>query len=184
MTYRLPPTGRAVNEIELSDLVCKESQISYNQTIDSPSLTAYAGDTLILFYQENGHVTKIDGDPGHLNSGTISVFGSSYSSAADTLQNITDTIHPMEGVTLLRESSFDDGLCYQDNGSPKANMRKMIKHNRPRLEVQGPDIWCAIEVELPVELNPAEIYTLYWIWNFDGIGFVERYTTCIDVIII
>ncbi|OAL07215.1 hypothetical protein IQ06DRAFT_299859 [Phaeosphaeriaceae sp. SRC1lsM3a] len=181
MTYRLPPAGRVPNELYPSDLICKETQLSTNRTVDSPSLSARAGDKLLLLYQENGHVTKIDQDPGHANSGTIRVFGTSNGSPADSLQRITSTSGPMNDLALLGESNFDDGYCYQDNGSLKANERKEMPRNRPQLDVEGPDIWCSIEITLP-KLHPeAVVYTLYWIWDFDGIGFVERYTTCIDI---
>jgi hypothetical protein len=183
MTYRLPPTGRHLNEIQHDDLVCKDSQIAQNETADSPSLRAAPGDTLIMFYQENGHVTKIDTDAGHSSSGIISVFGSVNSKAADTLQDITNTHDPLPGVTLLRQSNFDDGHCYQNNGSPVANERKMTTLSRTRLHAEGPDVWCSVQFKLPTFLQPSDIYSLYWIWNFDGIGFVERYTTCVDVII-
>jgi hypothetical protein len=174
MTYRL-------NDIHPDNPVCKESQIVQNQTLYSPSLLANAGDTVILLYQENGHVTKIDEDPGHPNAGTIRVFGAVNSFSADTLQDITRSVP-------LGEWSFDDGICYQDNGSEKATNRKLIRPSRPHLEVEGPDVWCTTSIKLPDHLSANDIYSLYWIWNFDGVGtngldFVERYTTCIDVVI-
>jgi hypothetical protein len=183
MTYRMPPAGRVPNQLRFEDLVCKETRISHNQTSDSPSLSARAGDTLLLFYQENGHVTKIEQDPGHWSSGTITVFGTSYPSSADSLQRIISESNTLEGLSLLHESSFDDGFCYQDNGSQKENERKKMNLNRPRLAVEGPDVWCSVEVTLSTFLKIADVYLLYWIWNFDGIGFVERYTTCMDVTI-
>jgi hypothetical protein len=183
MTHRLPPAGRVPNQLQSEDLVCRETQISHNQTSGSPSLSARAGDTLLLLYQENGHVTKIEQDPGHRNSGAITVFGTSYPSPTDSLQHMTVESGIVEGLSLLRESNFDDGVCYQDNGSEKANERKKMNHTRPRLAVEGPDVWCSVEVTLPTSLSVSDVYTLYWIWNFDGADFVERYTTCIDVTI-
>jgi hypothetical protein len=183
MTYRLPPAGRVPNEFHSSDLVCKESQISPNQTSNSPSLSARAGDKLLLLYQENGHVTKIDQDPGHASSGTIRVYGTSRGSPADSLQRIISDQDRSDDFTLLIEADFDDGHCYQDNGSVKANERKHTTRKRPPLDGEGPDSWCSVELTLPNLPPEAELYTLYWIWNFDGTNFLEQYTTCIDITI-
>ncbi|KAF1937525.1 hypothetical protein EJ02DRAFT_329252, partial [Clathrospora elynae] len=182
MTYRLPPAGQEVNEIWASDLVCKEPQIIYNQTIGSPGLSAQANDTVILLYQENGHVTKIANDPGHANSGIVSVFGKLDSMPADTLQSFTIIENQAQSPYLLETASFDDGACYQDNGTPTAKERKLKQHRAP-LSIEGPDLWCGISARLPTNLQPGNIYTLVWIWNFNGIGFVETYTSCIDVVI-
>jgi hypothetical protein len=184
MTYRLPPTGRLLNEIWAEDLVCKGSQTSSNQTAGSPALLAQAGSTLVLLYQENGHVTKLGQDGGHLHSGNITVFGTLNSSPTDTFQAVMNTANPSGTTVLLAEASFDDGVCFQNNGSPKALERQSTTHPRAHLEVEGPDVWCGIEVILPSSLSPTDTFTLYWIWNFDGKGFIERYTTCLDVIVI
>jgi hypothetical protein len=184
MTYRLPPTGRLLNEIWSEDLVCKAPQTSPNQTAGSPALLAQAGNTLILLYQENGHVTKLAEDGGHDHSGNITVFGTSNSSPTDTFQAFMNTTSPCGDAVLLAEAGFDDGVCFQNNGSPKALERQNSNRPRAHLEVEGPDVWCGIEVILPSSLSLTNTFTLYWIWTFDGKGFVERYTTCLDIIVI
>lgn len=183
MVYRLPPASRSANEIWPSDQICKESQRAPNQTADSPRLVVKAGDAIVLLYQENGHVTKIDDDPGHPSSGTVLVFGTSYPSSADTFQGVMDPSENSSRPILLHSSEFDDGVCYQENGTPKALERKALNY-RPHLEIEKADLWCGIGVRLPANIQSGTVYTLYWVWMFDGIGFIERYTTCIDVDIV
>ncbi|EOA82039.1 uncharacterized protein SETTUDRAFT_97251 [Exserohilum turcica Et28A] len=179
MTYRLPPAER--NEIWQSDLACKSSQITYNQTTGSPSLRAQPNDTVILLYQENGHVTKVADDPGHATSGTIAVFGTLHSLPTDTLQYLALPKDDGGAYDLLELASYDDGLCYQDNKTPIALERQSL-HHRPSLPEEGTDVWCGITIQLPKHVQKGQIYTLVWVWNFQGIGFDEVYTTCIDII--
>jgi hypothetical protein len=84
MTYRLPNEG--LTEILPSDKTCKDTQLVNNQTVGSPILKARANDVVHLMYQENGHVTKINQDPGHLSSGYIFVRGTLHSLPNDTMQ--------------------------------------------------------------------------------------------------
>jgi hypothetical protein len=140
MIYRLPPTGRLLNEIWAEDLVCKAPQTSPNQTAGSPALLAQAGDTLILLYQENGHVTKLAENSGHDHSGNITVFGTSNSSPTDTFQAFVNTASPGGDAVLLAESGFDDGVCFQSNRSPNALERQNSNRPRAHLEVEGPDV--------------------------------------------
>jgi hypothetical protein len=184
MTYRLPPGSRSPNELWDTDRVCKDPQLMPNQTIGSPSLTARAGDSLLLMYQENGHVTKLDQDPGHSASGSVRVIGTLRPSPADSLQAMSSVSNSDEVYELLFEGNFDDGVCYQDNGSMIAQKRKSVALRRPRLASEGPDVWCGTRITLPATLQPYTAFTLYWIWNFDGRDFVERYTTCLDIFIV
>ncbi|EMD97608.1 hypothetical protein COCC4DRAFT_120405, partial [Bipolaris maydis ATCC 48331] len=178
MTYRLPPAGRS--EIWQSDLACKVSQMTYNQTAGSPSLHAHPNDTVILLYQENGHVTKIADDPGHTSSGIIAVFGTLHSLPTDTLQYLALSKDDGGQYELLKVASYDDGICYQDNKTPIALARQSL-HHRPSLPEEGTDVWCGITIPLPEYIQKGQIYTLVWVWDFQGIGFYEVYTTCIDI---
>ncbi|KAF2194716.1 hypothetical protein K469DRAFT_513192, partial [Zopfia rhizophila CBS 207.26] len=184
MTYLLPPNNRNPSEILPSDPICKETQRTNNQTAGSPMLLARASDKVLLMYQENGHVTKLtDGQ----NSGFISVYGTSTPSPTDTLQDI----HGVWSFEQWRESGgkngmiylggFDNGHCYQDNGSPEASKRKTL-NQRQHLDVEGNDLWCGRRLFLPKGLTPGSIYTLYWVWPFVGaVGKKEIYTTCLDI---
>jgi hypothetical protein len=74
-------------------------------------------------YQENGHIIKPWGVPGKLISGTVSVYGTLFSSLNDKLLGIhgvwdgQSIISYCEGRLFLRET-FDDGRCYETNNSP------------------------------------------------------------------
>lgn len=180
MTHLLPPAGRAKNEILPSDFVCKETQRSINYTDQNKMLVVQPNDHIRLLYQENGHITRIYDDPRHNGtSGIITVVGIRHATSTDTLQDILD-LSSTRATTLI--SNFDDGACYQANGTPEALQRERLSQ-RPRLEVEGPDLWCGQDFVIPAFLQPYEIYTLYWIWNFDGWDFTEIYTTCLDVIV-
>ena len=181
MVHLLPPAGRSRNEVLPSDLVCKETQRTRNYTNANPMLRARPSDQIRLLYQENGHVTKISDDPGHnRTSGSVIVVGNKMKDSADTFQDIFNTIKN-DGV--MHVSRFDDGICYQANNTPEATLRQKRIH-RPKLDIEGPDLWCGQDFVLPSYLQSGDIYTLYWIWNFDGIGFAETYTTCMDVLIV
>ena len=191
MLYRLPRISQT--EVLSADLICRDSQMTQNQTMGSPMLSARAGDTVLLMYQENGHVTKIDDDPNHNPNQTINaiiVYGTLTSSPTD---KFLDIIHSkvssrIEGWRAFEH--FDDGHCYQDNGTPKALLRKSLPQ-RPHLDVEGNDLWCGIDVTVPEALTLGSLYTLYWIWNFNGVSngdwtkpFTEIYTTCLDILIV
>ena len=115
MVHRLPPSERVPNIILPNDLACKDTQITPNQTFGSPALTVRPRSTVLLMYQENGHVTRVHQDDAHPGSGFISVFGKVESSPADTLQGLFDTADDGLGVRLLAKRSIEDGICYEDN---------------------------------------------------------------------
>ncbi|KAF2680665.1 hypothetical protein K458DRAFT_407146 [Lentithecium fluviatile CBS 122367] len=181
MVYHLPPPEREPNVILPGDIICKDSQATRNYTDGSPMLSARVQDHIMLMYQENGHVTKIKDDFGHnRNSGTVTVIGTMYSLPTDTLQGVLSAASKNTSSQILRIASFNDGNCYQANGTPEAEHRKSA-HQRLHLEIEGPDLWCSQNVQLPSHIQPGDVYTLYWLWDFDGVGFEERYTTCLDI---
>ncbi|KAF2197897.1 hypothetical protein GQ43DRAFT_379920, partial [Delitschia confertaspora ATCC 74209] len=130
MTYLLPPNGRTPSIVLPSDPICKETQRTWNQTIGSPSLVAHANDTILLLYQENGHVTKLNEDPRHNASGLIYVYGTSESTPTDTLKSIhkewtyNEYIQSEGSHGLMALTGFDDKHCYQNNDSPLTWSRK------------------------------------------------------------
>ena len=73
-----------------SDPICfpghQQSQV---QTDGSPRLKAAGGDNVALRYQENGHVTLPQNQPGKpANRGTIFVYGTTQSSPDDKFLDI------------------------------------------------------------------------------------------------
>ncbi|KAF2727580.1 hypothetical protein EJ04DRAFT_393094, partial [Polyplosphaeria fusca] len=175
MTYRLPPPDRTSKELSPQDLVCKETQQTQNYTVESPMLIARANDSILLMYQENGHVTLIGQDTAHNSSGSIIIYGTSNSSATDNFQALQNDSSHFE---TLGRTDFDDGHCYQDNSTPLASERRALPQ-RQHLDVEGNALWCTSEISLPETLMPGSTYTLYWVWYFNGPS--EVYTSCLDV---
>ncbi|KAF2257508.1 hypothetical protein CC78DRAFT_483810, partial [Lojkania enalia] len=184
MLYRLPPIDNRTQRIILpEDRICKETQRTRNQTMGSPMLSARTNDTILLLYLENGHVTRLDDDRAHNASGKIHIYGTLSPSPNDTLQDVQrhSELHGHRG--RLSTANFDDGHCYEDNGTPIALQRKALPQ-RPHLEDgEGSNLWCTCRFRLPA-LVSGSIYTIYWVWDFSGLDFIEIYTTCLDVHII
>ena len=191
MTYLMPPNGRTNREISSADLICSLSQQTHNQTSGSPTLTASAGDTIALRYQENGHITlPQQNPPGKVNAGDVYVYGTATSSATDTLASIHG-VWNARGTSgdsrgrLLTTRAFDDGRCYQiNNGSISRDRQLRFPHAVDPL--QGQNLWCKIDVVLPDNLEPGTLYSLYWVWDWstylgDKAAQLQMYTTCIDV---
>lgn len=197
MTYLLPPNERSSNVLYAEDLICKESQISANQTLESPSLSAPPGSTIMLMYQENGHVTLLrSASPLKASSGTVYVYGTSSSKPTDRLLDIHGAWTPggeggdRRGRLLSREP-FDDGSCYQVSGSPESIRRQRLPQ-RHHMDFEGNDLWCGVRVNIPNDLERGSTYSLYWVWDWPTPpkapelpnGKIEIYTTCLDVEIV
>jgi hypothetical protein len=194
MTNLIPPDGRSTGTVILpTDLMCKGSQIIGNQTAGSPALIANAGDMVALRYQENGHVTLPQNQPGKpANRGTIFIYGTTQPSNSDTLLGIHNvwTVDGKGGDgrgVLLATRNFDDGQCYQVNsGTISQQRQKEFPHKAKSL--MGADLWCQSDVTLPTSIS-GSTYTLYWVWDWPTaagtVGFPngknETYTTCMDV---
>lgn len=192
MTYLLPPNGRLNTSILPTDRICMPLQRRPIQTSKSPRLTVHRGSTVILRYQENGHVTLLSNTPTKPTSGQVYVYGTDQTRPDDTLWgihriwNAAGTGGDQRGK-LLTNASFDDGKCYGPNfESPMYQQRK--KQFRPDPE-QGPNRWCQTLVQLPRNVRPG-LYTLYWIWDWPSMlsdskrGFAKKeefYTTCMDL---
>jgi hypothetical protein len=199
MTNLIPPNGRSTgNEILSTDPMCMPSQQSQTQTAGSPRLQAAAGSAIALRYQENGHVTLPNNQPGKpANRGTVFVYGTTQPSSSDTLLgihkvwNANQTGGDKRGV-LLSSQNFDDGQCYQVNSSPISAQRQAeFPHTADAL--MGVNMWCQQDIALPANAPSGQPYTLYWVWDWPtapgvdpGVpnGKQELYTTCMDVDII
>ncbi|PPJ55130.1 hypothetical protein CBER1_09963 [Cercospora berteroae] len=196
MTYLLPPDGR--NTVLPTDHLCSVAQRQPCQTADSPRLRVRGNETVVLQWNENGHITKPwNNPPGKNGSGEVYVYGTNQSSPSDVLQAIhhvwaTDGQGGDGRGRLLYHGPFDDGECYQygdDVVSYSAIASARAKdHPGPGASdpAQGLNLWCKANVALPV-LPTNTTYTLYWIWDWP---FTSReapaqlYTTCMDVDIV
>ncbi|RMZ78354.1 hypothetical protein DV738_g3901, partial [Chaetothyriales sp. CBS 135597] len=188
MVNLIPPGGdRPVNSILTTDLICRSSQTSPTQTDGSPRLQAPAGAAIALRYQENGHVTLPQNQPGKPeNRGTNYVYGTSQPLPDDALLAIHRQWTPDgkggdgRGV-LLSTLNFDDGQCFQGNNG-------LIGAQRAA-EFQTDSLWCQQDILLPSDLQVGSLYTLYWVWDWPTMpgttgypnGKQEIYTTCMDI---
>ncbi|KAL8900960.1 MAG: hypothetical protein Q9207_005440 [Kuettlingeria erythrocarpa] len=192
MVHLLPPNGRA-NKILDSDPMCMPSQQQPKQSDGSPMLTAAPGDMVALRYQENGHVTLPENQPGKAsNRGTVYIYGTTSPKPDEKFLSIHKVWNP-EGTggdkrgKLLATEPYDDGQCYQVNGGPISSQRQsQFKHDLD--PVMGKDVWCQNNLLLPEDAKSGKPYTLYWVWDWDTAqgatapqGLVEKYTTCMDI---
>ncbi|KAL8755099.1 MAG: hypothetical protein Q9199_003888 [Rusavskia elegans] len=195
MVHLLPPNGRPTgNKILDSDPMCMESQQQPKQSDGSPMLKAAAGDMIALRYQENGHVTLPQNQPGKApNRGTVYIYGTTDPKPDEKFLSIHKVWNP-DGTggdkrgKLLTTQPYDDGQCYQMNGGEISAQRQgQFKHKADPL--MGQDVWCQNNLKIPQDAPSGKPYTLYWVWDWDtapgtaGLpeGLKERYTTCMDI---
>lgn len=197
MVNLLPPNPRPPNQIFNSDLMCKDTQTTQTQSDGSPRLQAAAGANVALRYQENGHVTLPQGQPGKPeNRGTVYVYGTTQPQADDKFLSI-HRVWTADGQGgdkrgfLLSTRDFDDAQCYQVNGGEISTIRqKTFAHTSNSL--MGADLWCQQDIQIPATAPTGQPYTLYWVWDWPTMpgtegfpeGKQEIYTTCMDVDII
>lgn len=199
MVNLIPPNGRAdINQVLPTDKMCRESQQTQTQADGSSRLQAAPGDAIALRFQENGHVTLPETQPGKPeNRGHIYVYGTTDPKPDDTLLSIhkkwnaDGTGGDGRGV-LLSTQNFDDGRCYQINGGEISTQRQ-AKFPHEADELMGGDMWCQQDIALPKDAPSGKPYTLYWVWDWPtkaGVdpglpdGKEEIYTTCMDIDIV
>ncbi|WEW58974.1 hypothetical protein PRK78_004442 [Emydomyces testavorans] len=199
MTYLLPPNTRPADSgILPGDKICKETQRTGTQTPGSPRLKSNPGAAIALRFQENGHVSLPETQPGKpKNRGYVYVYGTVDPRPDDDLLSIhkvwnsAGTGGDRRGILLSRQN-FDDGRCYQVNDKPISKSRQQEFPHKPN-ELMGADMWCQQDIALPQNVPVGKPYTLYWVWDWPtapnvdpGIpkGKAEIYTTCMDVDII
>ena len=178
-----------------TDPMCKDSQKSpSSQSASSPRLKAAPGADIALRFQENGHVTLPQAQPGKAeNRGDVFVYGTTQPKDNE-LFNDVHGVWTADGKggdgrgVLLAKAAYDDGQCYQVNGGAiSAARQKQFAH--PTSQLMGGDLWCQTDVRLPSDAPTGKPYTLYWVWEWPtapGIdpglpkGKNETYTTCMD----
>ena len=195
MVHLLPPDGRTQTTIQPSDPMCMPQQQTQTQTNGSPRLKAAPGAFIALRYQENGHVTLPQNQPGKPNNrGTVYIYGTTQPKADEKFLdvhkkwNAQGTGGDKRGV-LLSTQPFDDGQCYQVNGGQISTQRQaQFPHQADQL--MGTNLWCQNDIAIPKTAPSGKPYTLYWIWDWPtapnvdpGLpkGKEEVYTTCMDV---
>ncbi|KAE8148326.1 hypothetical protein BDV25DRAFT_158539 [Aspergillus avenaceus] len=193
--YLVPQKEGDPNQLDPNANLCKDTQQKQEQTDGSPRLQASAGAFISLRYQENGHVTLPQNQPGKPpNRGTVYVYGTTEPKEGEKLADVhkkwnkDGTGGDKRGI-LLSQRGFDDGQCYQSNDSPISKTRSK-EFPVDATQSTGPNLWCQQDIELPSNAPSGKPYTLYWIWDWPtapGIdkaipkGKQEMYTTCMDV---
>lgn len=192
LTHLLPPNGRSPHTILDTDLLCKTTQsVPGVNTPGFPRLKVEAGDHVALRYQENGHVTIPDTNPGKpKNRGTVYIYGTEKPLVTDKFLSI-HKVWTADGKggdgrgVLLATRNYDDGQCYQVNDHPISLERQKQFPKEADAEM-GVNLWCQSDVQLPASIN-SDQYTLYWVWDWptaagDGReAMPETYTSCMDV---
>ena len=193
----LPPVSSGRTIIDGTDRVCKPSQEKPNYVATFPRLVASPGDYIALRYLENGHVTLPEiqiGKPG--SSGTVLVYATTQPGINQTISEVLSWGVDQSGDNsgrLLTVQNFDDGRCYQMNGSPKQIDRARKFPNVPADAAAGApneELWCETNVRIPQDIR-SDI-TVYWLWEWSTLpardpflpdGKVESYTSCLDIAI-
>ena len=198
MSYLNPPHESGRTRIDNTDLLCHPSQRAAEQSSDEyPRLQAAAGSYVALRYLENGHVSLPDAAPAKAgDGGTVFVFGTAEPREDEKLAEVLEWTADGSGGDgrgrLLTAQSYDDGRCYQINGSPISEERKQqYAAAHPDTADQAElEQWCETDVQLPEDAKDNDAYTLYWVWQWTsepGVdpglpdGKDEYYTTCMDV---
>lgn len=195
MTYLLPPVDQPEHKLQPSDKICMETQRTRNQTEDNPRLQAAPGAAIALRYQENGHVSLPEAQPGKPpHRGSVYVYGTTDPRPDDTLLSI-HKVWKADGTggdgrgILLSQQYFDDGRCYQVNDG-KISQNRQAEYSHEANKAMGADLWCQQDIALPANVPDGKPFTLYWVWDWPTApggdpnlpdGKPEIYTTCMDI---
>jgi hypothetical protein len=200
MNFEIPAyQGRLfINE---STALCHPKQTKQVQSSDKyPRLQAVPGGFIAMRYMENGHITKPENQKGKpAKAGTIFVYGTTEPKQDEKLVNVLRWTQDGKGGdgrgTLITMNDFDDGRCYETNGTPENQERKKAVPNFALGQAdKGPGtfpLFCETNVQLPKTAAIGKPYTFYWVWQWNtapgGVdpvlvnGKDEYYSTCIDV---
>ncbi|MCJ1479199.1 hypothetical protein MMC13_007883 [Lambiella insularis] len=195
----IPPNGRQNQSLILpTDPMCNPSQTKQVQSGGNPRLQAAAGASLALQYQENGHVTLPNNQPGKpANRGTVYIYGTDQPMTNEYLLTVhrnwtADGTGGDKRGRLLSTQNFDDGQCYQVNGD-KISVARQAEFKFTPTQPMGSNLWCQNDIFLPSDATAGKPYTLYWVWDWPTDagadaslpqGKEEIYTSCMDIDII
>ncbi|MCJ1389016.1 hypothetical protein MMC18_001869 [Xylographa bjoerkii] len=198
--YLVPPNGRQNQSLILpTDPLCKSSQSSQNsQSAGHARLQAPVGSKIALQYQENGHVSLPNNQPGKpAHGGLVYIYGTPSAQVNGSLLDVhrswtTDGTGGNKQGKLLATQYFDDGRCYQINGGNISVARQAEFRFTPS-NPMGANLWCQNDILLPSDAEAGKPYTLYWVWDWPtaaGVdpslpdGKEEIYTSCMDIDVI
>ncbi|UKZ75422.1 hypothetical protein TrVFT333_003107 [Trichoderma virens FT-333] len=171
----LPASGQSAYS---GDEVLNKYKLDENPRF--PMLEAAPGDHIAIIHLENGHTTLPQNQPKKpLNRGTVFLYGTSQPKENERLFDVhlvwnkKGTGGDGRGV-LLSTRNYDDGQCYQPNPGPISTER--AAKLAPEGAVHDRELGCQSTLQLPSDLKPGSIYTIYWYWdwpdlNADSINF-------------
>ena len=138
---RQVPAKSDTQGINPSDSMCKKTQQAQYQTAGSPRLKAAPGNSVGLRYQENGHVTLPQNQPGKPpNRGNVYIYGTTQPKPNEQFLDVfgqwnADGTGGDKRGKLLAVQPFDDGQCYQVNsGSISQSRQQQYKHTADQLQ--------------------------------------------------
>ncbi|KAI5780052.1 hypothetical protein EDC01DRAFT_669051 [Geopyxis carbonaria] len=171
-----------IEDPSLNVAACAPFQQELNQYPNPqyPQLTAAPGDWVLGTYTENGHISKPPVPDSNL--GQIFWYATTHNDLKPTLRQVIDWTADGKGgdgkgMLLVQPTSFDDGVCIEDNGTPEALKRKAANGGGP----------CKSSFKIPETTQSGSTLTVFWVWNFSGqfgpkkVGHTEWYTSCIDI---
>lgn len=199
--FLIPAQGIYITE---KDNLCKDSQQKPVQTDPKnyPRLKATPGMHIALRYSENGHVSLNGTKNEDTNKfkpnagGTVFIYGTTEPKAYEKLVNVLRWTKEGNGGdgqgVLLATNDFDDGRCYEANGSPIATQRAIAHPSNAKGQTGDGEFGlpCESNVLLPKNVTAGKPYTLYWVWQWNtppGLdpnrpkGQDQYYTSCMDV---
>ena len=156
--------------IQPSDTMCKRTQSTQFQSNGSPRLQASPGDLVALRYQENGHVSLPQNQPGKpANRGLVYIYGTTQPKFPELFLDVfgqwtADGQGGDKRGRLLATQPFDDGRCYQKSTSP-ISVSRQAQYPHTANELMGADLWCQNNIKIPTDVPTGKPYTIYWSWD-------------------
>ncbi|KAK0384065.1 hypothetical protein NLU13_8154 [Sarocladium strictum] len=139
-----------------------------------PLLQAAPGDHIAIMHLENGHTTLPQNQPNKpRNRGTIFFYGTSDPKPQERLfdvhlvWNAAGTGGDKRG-RLLGTRNYDDGQCYQPNNAELSTSRAAAL--APEGAKHDIELACQSDLQLPKDLKPGSIYTIYWYWDWPDLN--------------
>lgn len=158
LTYRITAKDAATP-------LCHPSQQLANGYINPqfPRLKASAGSFVALTYQENGHVSAPQVPEGRpYRSGNVYVYASTSLRDEDFsgVHGNWTSDGSLESGRLLSSHFYDDGHCFQNQGSggTPINVERKALAKLDSLD-------CQTDIQLPETIDSDKLM-LYWLWDW------------------
>lgn len=146
----------------------------FQENPSQPMLQSSPGGHVALWHMENGHTTLPQNQPKKPhNRGTIFIYGTSNPNPQEKLFDVhllwnrDGTGGDKRGV-LLATRNYDDGNCYQPNNGVISIDR--AQKLAPDGAKHDEELICQSDIQLPSDLKPGSVYTLYWYWDWPDLN--------------